>query len=238
MLLFIGNLVNKIFGKTAKSVASAAEAKVKRETVGKAEAKIQGAQQKMQQKALRSMDNIGPEAAMNKMKGGGAEQPPGAPPPMAPPPGYGPPPQGVPMGYPPPGGYPPPPGHEQTAAGGAAATVAIDAGMLTHTAHVNKPVVGWIVCMKGDQKGQDFRLHDGRNIIGTAADVDIVVHDPYLSARHCAIMIESKEARYIVQDLDSRNGVYLNRQRVSKDDLVDNDEIRIGGTEFRFKSLY
>lgn len=92
--------------------------------------------------------------------------------------------------------------------------------------------------MTGQQKGQDFRLFDGRNVLGTAADCDVVVFDPYLSARHCVFLIESSKCSYVLQDLDSRNGTYVNRQKIVKQDLIDNDEVRIGQAEFRFKALY
>lgn len=217
MLLFIANIVGRIFGKTAKSVSSAAEAKAKRETVGKAEAKLQGAQQKIQQKALRSMDNLGPEAAANKVVSKNALEK-----------GNG---SCFRFGYPP--RIP-----VETPPGGAAVTIVINARDLTHNHHVTKPIAGWVVCLKGDQKGQDFRLYDGQNTIGTAANCDIVIYDPYLSAQHCSILIDSKEARYVLQDLDSRNGVCVNRRRITKTILIDNDIIRLGGTELRFKSLH
>jgi hypothetical protein len=273
MLLIIGNLFDKLFGKTADAIASSAEAKAKRETVGKAEAAVLAKQQAAQQKALRSMDKVGPD--MIKKKGGGEEA--AAPPPAA---GYRPPAANEAF-MPPPGQMPPPmqvgvqpmqsgqhmcpcgqyaidPSWDvcpycqvavakgvsraqvgaQMSGGGAAKTVAIDASQLTHSQHTAKAVVGWIVCMVGQQQGQDFRLHDGRNVVGTAADCDIVVFDPYLSARHSVIICDSKDCRYVIQDLDSRNGTYVNRQRVMKQDLIDNDEIRFGQAEFRFKALY
>ena len=31
------------------------------------------------------------------------------------------------------------------------------------------PVVGWLVAMSGEQKGQDFQIRDGQNILGTSA---------------------------------------------------------------------
>ena len=38
-------------------------------------------------------------------------------------------------------------------------------------------------------------------------------------------------------DLDSTNGTYVNERRVSREDLIDNDKIRFGRTELKFKSL-
>jgi hypothetical protein len=117
-------------------------------------------------------------------------------------------------------------------------TVALNAAEIVGNQHVNKAVVGWLVCMDGDQKGQDYRLFDGRNVLGTAADCEIVVYDQWVSARHSVILIESGKARYLIQDLDSKNHTFVNTKQVMKQELIDNDEVRIGRVKFRFKSLY
>ncbi len=97
-------------------------------------------------------------------------------------------------------------------------------------------VVGWIVAQSGNHRGMDFRLFDGKNVIGTAANCDLVVTDPYLSARHCTIRYEN--GNFMIIDLDSRNGTYVNQKRISKEELIDNDTVRLGKTEFKFKALY
>ncbi|MFT5433527.1 MAG: pSer/pThr/pTyr-binding forkhead associated (FHA) protein [Myxococcota bacterium] len=97
-------------------------------------------------------------------------------------------------------------------------------------------VVGWIVCLNGVLRGRDFRLVTGKNMIGTAADVDIVLTDPYLSNRHAVIRHE--DGHFLMVDLDSTNGSFVNDKRVSKMELIDNDKIRLGRTELKFKSLF
>ncbi|MCC6620994.1 MAG: FHA domain-containing protein [Deltaproteobacteria bacterium] len=99
-----------------------------------------------------------------------------------------------------------------------------------------KPVVGWLVALNGSLKGHDFRIRDGKNVIGTAADTDIVLTDQYMSARHAVIRHE--EGMFVIVDLDSTNGTYVNDQRCSKEELIDNDRVRLGRTELKFKSLY
>ena len=99
-----------------------------------------------------------------------------------------------------------------------------------------RPVVGWIVAQNGNHRGHDFRLYDGKNLLGTAADCDIVVTDPYLSAKHCTIRHE--DGNFVLIDLDSTNGTFVNQKRVSKMELIDNDTVRFGRTEFKFKSLF
>jgi pSer/pThr/pTyr-binding forkhead associated (FHA) protein len=97
-------------------------------------------------------------------------------------------------------------------------------------------VVGWVVALNGVLRGQDFRLVTGKNVMGTAADCDVVLTDPYLSSRHAVIRHE--DGRFMLVDLDSTNGTFVNDRRVSKTELIDNDKVRLGRTEMKFKSLF
>ncbi|MCA9519701.1 MAG: FHA domain-containing protein [Myxococcales bacterium] len=99
-----------------------------------------------------------------------------------------------------------------------------------------KECVGWVVALNGNHRGEDFRLVPGKNVMGTAADCDIVITDPYLSNQHATIRYEDGE--FVVVDLDSTNGTYVNDKRISRCDLIDNDKIRLGRTELKFKSLF
>ena len=96
--------------------------------------------------------------------------------------------------------------------------------------------VGWVVVLNGPQKGQDFRLVGGKNLVGTAADCDIVLTDQFMSSRHAVIRHE--DGNFMLVDLDSTNGTFVNDDRVSKEELIDNDRVRFGKTELKFKSLY
>ena len=113
-------------------------------------------------------------------------------------------------------------------------TVAIDVSSLVDDR--SQDVVGWIVCLNGALRGRDFRLVTGRNVIGTAADCDVVLTDPYLSSKHMAIRHE--DGVFTLIDLDSTNGSFVNDRRISKTELIDNDKVRIGRTELKFKSLF
>ena len=95
--------------------------------------------------------------------------------------------------------------------------------------------VGWVVVRSGDHKGRDYRLTPGKNVMGTAADCDVVLTDAYLSAQHAVIRYEDGD--FILSDLDSTNGTFVNDTRVVKTALVDNDTIRVGRTELKFKAL-
>ena len=96
--------------------------------------------------------------------------------------------------------------------------------------------VGWVVALTGDLKGRDFRLTPGKNVLGTSATCEVVLTDQYMSGRHATINYEDQ--RFTLIDLDSTNGTYLNDKRMSREELIDNDRIRLGRTDLKFKSLF
>ncbi len=112
-------------------------------------------------------------------------------------------------------------------------TVAIDLAAIQ--AQTFQPCVGWVVVLNGELSGRDFRLVDGKNTMGTAADCEVVLTDPYLSSHHAVIRHENGE--FTLVDLDSTNGSFVNERRCSREDLIDNDKIRLGRSELHFKSL-
>ena len=97
------------------------------------------------------------------------------------------------------------------------------------------PVVGWLVPLNGQHAYQTFRLRSGGTKIGTAPPADIVVNDGFMSTEHCQILCSP--TGFSLVDPGSTNGCYVNDKRVQKHDLVDNDMITLGKTNFKFKSI-
>jgi pSer/pThr/pTyr-binding forkhead associated (FHA) protein len=62
--------------------------------------------------------------------------------------------------------------------------------------------------------------------IGRHSDNDIHIDSLSVSSQHARIVKFHK--KYIIEDLDSTNGTYLNKKRISKEKLADNDVITIG----------
>jgi type III secretion system (T3SS) inner membrane Yop/YscD-like protein len=98
-------------------------------------------------------------------------------------------------------------------------------------------LVGWVVVMDGDQKGEDFRLRDGQNTVGSAPDSDIVLRDQTVSAKHASIRY--KDGKFFLSDLDSSNGTFVNGldDCVARIELSDSDMLRCGGVTLKFKAL-
>ena len=106
-------------------------------------------------------------------------------------------------------------------------TVALDAA--------GEVAMGWIMGLTGKYKDVTFKLKD-RAVIGTASDCDVVIEDGFMSGRHCEI--RKIEGGYKLVDLGATNGVIVNDKRVKEHFLVDNDNFRLGRTEFKFKSIF
>ena len=99
------------------------------------------------------------------------------------------------------------------------------------------PVVGWLVALTGEQKGEDFRIRDGQNIIGSAPDADVILRDTAVSSKHASLRY--KDQKFFITDLDSTNGTFLNDdlERIAREELKDNDIVRIGEISLKFKCL-
>ena len=94
--------------------------------------------------------------------------------------------------------------------------------------------VGWLVPLDGPQTGELFQLK-GRCVVGKAPDCDVVLNDPSISGRHAEFL--AGRTGFRVNDLGSTNGTYVNDKKITNADLVDNDTVRLGRTNFKFKSM-
>lgn len=71
--------------------------------------------------------------------------------------------------------------------------------------------------------------------IGRSEGNEVQVLDAHMSRRHA--MVRFVEADYVVTDLSSRNGIFLNGKQVRREVLRQGDLLRIGNTVFRFSLL-
>lgn len=81
---------------------------------------------------------------------------------------------------------------------------------------------------KGKQEGLTLSLGDGVKI-GRAADCELILDDDYVSTRHARIT--RTDTGYLVEDLGSTNGTYVNNERVTTPTpFTSTDTLRIGRT--------
>jgi adenylate cyclase len=69
--------------------------------------------------------------------------------------------------------------------------------------------------------------------IGRALDNDVVLNHAIVSRHHALIALRGRDAWVV--DLDSRNGVFVNRLRIKEEQLSDGDVVQIGPFEFTFE---
>jgi pSer/pThr/pTyr-binding forkhead associated (FHA) protein len=81
----------------------------------------------------------------------------------------------------------------------------------------------------GDLAGTSMGLADQQITIGRANDATLVLTDDYASSRHARLF--PQDGQWIVEDLGSTNGTYLDRQKVTQPTPVPvGVPIRIGKT--------
>ncbi len=93
----------------------------------------------------------------------------------------------------------------------------------------------WLVGIDGPHKGIDIRIIKEKTMIGKASTNDIIIPDPYISSVHAAIYFEKD--KFVVDDLKSSNGTYLNEKRIEREVLKDNDIIKFGKLNYKFKCI-
>src|SRR5262245_37724966 len=71
-------------------------------------------------------------------------------------------------------------------------------------------------------------------VLGRSIDATIVVDDLNVSRHHCRIEFEANE--FLVRDLRSANGTYLNNKRVNAAALRHGDVIGVGTVTFTFQA--
>lgn len=114
-------------------------------------------------------------------------------------------------------------------------TVSLYEGM----SHID-PVVGWLVCVKGDVYGYSYVLKTGKNYIGRHTDMDICISGDNTVSRenHAVLMFEPQNKEFILLNVESKGLVYVNGEVIKENTtLRAKDIITIGQTLLLFIPL-
>jgi hypothetical protein len=104
---------------------------------------------------------------------------------------------------------------------------------------VRRRLRGWLVSFDIEDFGVDFKILEGRNMIGKKSSNEITVIDPQVSSEHALILC--RKDVFLLSDEMSSNGTVINGQDLNPRDpkeLNDGDEIKIGNTTFLFKKAF
>ena len=80
---------------------------------------------------------------------------------------------------------------------------------------------------------EEWELTDKPMIFGRGEQVDVRVADERMSRQHFVVAPKGQGA-YVIQDLKSTNGTFVNNERISERELQPNDRIRAGQAVFVF----
>ena len=98
------------------------------------------------------------------------------------------------------------------------------------------PVVGWLVCTDGAERGKDYRLRPGINTVGRGDDNDVVIKgdDTISRTEHVHLEYDSEENSFYL--LRKKNPeVRLDGKKIREPKLLTGAEIiQLGETVFRF----
>jgi len=88
---------------------------------------------------------------------------------------------------------------------------------------------------QGQARPQRVELRGTVTTIGRGRQNQMIVEDPLVSRRHCQIRRQGGE--FILEDLGSVNGTFLNGRRITRERLNSGDVVRVGQTELVFQQV-
>lgn len=89
-----------------------------------------------------------------------------------------------------------------------------------------------LVVASGKSAGRTISIKRSKLLIGRAEECDVRPLSEEVSRRHCAVIVGPADVW--IEDLGSRNGTYVNGQRIeAKTKLADGDMIKVGSLELR-----
>lgn len=108
------------------------------------------------------------------------------------------------------------------------------------TSRAARKIVGWLISYTVNEMGMDYRIYEGRNLMGASPKCDITIGkdvDMSISSEHLLILVRGKWIK--IQDNLSTNGTFINGEEIEPgvpQKLNDGDQIKIGDNLFFFRT--
>lgn len=94
------------------------------------------------------------------------------------------------------------------------------------------PTSALLLMQRGPSAGARFLLDADRTTAGRATDADIFLDDVTVSRKHVEFLRDAEG--FLVRDVGSLNGTYVNRERIERAVLRPGDEVQIGKFRMTF----
>ena len=94
------------------------------------------------------------------------------------------------------------------------------------------PGAGMLVVTRGPNAGSRLALTKAVTTVGRHPDSDIFLDDITVSRRHAEL--HHSVNGFVVRDVGSLNGTYLNRERVEESPVTNGDELQVGKFKLAF----
>ena len=93
-------------------------------------------------------------------------------------------------------------------------------------------MIAKLIVASGKSAGRSIAIKRNRLLIGRAEECDVRPLSEEVSRRHCAVVVGPADVW--VEDLGSRNGTFVNGERIAeKTKLADGDLVRVGSLELK-----
>lgn len=102
------------------------------------------------------------------------------------------------------------------------------------------PVVGWLICIAGGERGRDYRIFSDRNFIGRGENMRICIKgdDTISRERHSEINFDARHNAFYIAPGEGRGNTYVNDRPVLQAQQPQAwDVIEIGETKLMFVPL-
>lgn len=100
---------------------------------------------------------------------------------------------------------------------------------------VGDTIMASLIVTSGKHEGDYYPLGRRTSVIGRDEALLIQVLDNMVSRKHLQIRFDEKTGKYYAYDMKSRNGVYINNQRITDETpLADGDVLLVGLTSLLF----
>lgn len=103
-----------------------------------------------------------------------------------------------------------------------------------------EPVVGWLVCVRGEYKGESFPLKAGRNLIGRSLKMDVPLAKELSVSRdkHAVVIYEPKKRVFYIHAGDGNGLTYVNDDLLMMPmQITDFDQIQLGNGIFLLRTF-